>query len=656
MNNTIYENHLISEKSPYLLQHAHNPVNWYPWDEEVFRKAQAEDKMIFLSIGYSTCHWCHVMAHECFEDPEVSQFLNEHFLAVKVDREERPDIDSIYMDACVKANGSGGWPLSILIDWEKQPLYLGTYFPKNTFLKLLKNILNLWINDRDLLLQYSQSVLNIPDEEDPFSETIDENIPEDTFQILNRNYDEEFGGFFSAPKFPMPSNLLFLMKYYLCTENPVSLQMVMKTLDHMRSGGIYDQIGFGFSRYSTDRKWLIPHFEKMLYDNALLMMAYALCYQISRDEKYAQTVRETATYLLRNLKGKKGGFYTAEDADSEGVEGKFYVFAPVEIRKILSEDSDAFCRFYHITSSGNFQGYSVPNQIGNENQVQNFPLMETLREKVFAFREKRIHPAVDDKILTSLNGLAMAAFAMAGKYLIMPDYIKTAENIASFLEKTMMKNGKLYARYRDGETKYLGYDDDYSYLIFGLLELHQATLNQKYLDMATSLAEVFISGFYDEEKGGFYQNDKDGETILYRKKEIYDGAVPSSNSVAIYNFYRLSDLTENEKYREISEKSLRFFNQAISRYPALYSFGAISVLYHIHRSVTVVLVGNTIEDVSMMKKAVEDSRSPFISVRYEQAGSLYGLINNLPTAYVCKGSVCLAPISDIESFYEILRI
>lgn len=654
MINEIASNHLIYEKSPYLLQHAHNPVNWYAWSDEAFEKAKKEDKLIFLSIGYSTCHWCHVMAHECFEDITVANFLNENFISIKVDREERPDIDSVYMSVCQALTGSGGWPLSVFIDYEKNPIYAGTYFPKNTFLDLLEQLTKLWVYDRNKLNENSQNIINYITKEKTKPGEVDIDVAEEAFHLLESNFDDRYGGFSSAPKFPTPHNLIFLLKYYLCTKNPKGLDMCLKTLDSMRAGGIFDHIGFGFSRYSTDRKWLVPHFEKMLYDNSLLIVAYVECYRILRENKYLKTAEEIADYLMRKMQDLEGGFYTAEDADSEGVEGKFYVFSKEEINKILEEDADKFCNLFNITERGNFEGENIPNLIGQEIKLEDKEFIENCRLKLFNYQNKREHPHKDDKILTSYNGLAITAFSILGRISKNKKYIEVAKRVSDFIQEKLFVKGKLMARFRDGEVKYLGYDDDYSYMIMGLISLYESTLNRKYLDFANELNKIFINNFYDDKNGGFYKSDKDSEKILVRKKEIYDGATPSANSVEVYNLYRLSSLTDNDEYLDIAEKTMNYFANEIKEYPAAYSFSAMNILYQTYGSVDIALVANKKEDLEDMLKIIEDCELPFLNIIYDENKELK-MENNKPTAYVCKGYICLPPITNLENLSEVLR-
>ncbi|HEX9062716.1 MAG TPA: thioredoxin domain-containing protein, partial [Clostridia bacterium] len=423
MNERQYTNKLIAEKSPYLLQHAHNPVDWYPWGDEAFERAKREDKPIFLSIGYSTCHWCHVMERESFEDTEVAHLLNQNFVPIKVDREERPDVDNIYMTACQALTGSGGWPLTVFMSPDGKPFFTGTYFPKNDharrpgLITILEKVSKSWKENKETLLSSGNRIV-----QELFADTQDEKwdiSPDpihDAFLFLTRSFDRKYGGFGSAPKFPTPHNLLFLLRYWYNTKNARALEIVETTLESMYKGGIYDHIGHGFSRYSTDNKWLVPHFEKMLYDNALLAIAYTECYHATKKDFYKTIAKEISDYVLRDMTSPDGGFYSAEDADSEGIEGLFYVWTPDEIKEVLGEErGEIFCRNYDITFIGNFEGKSIPNLIKSVIPQGDSKTIEECKKQLFLAREKRVHPFKDDKILTSWNGLMIAAMSSAGR-------------------------------------------------------------------------------------------------------------------------------------------------------------------------------------------------------------------------------------------------
>lgn len=589
-------NRLINEKSPYLLQHAHNPVNWYPWCEEAFEKAEKEDKPIFLSIGYSTCHWCHVMERESFEDNEVARVLNENFVSIKVDREERPDIDTIYMDTCQLLTGHGGWPLTIFSLPNKKPFYSGTYFSKEDsqymdgLITLLNKIISAWKDSKDKILESSDEIVKALHNMTDFGEaradtpkkTYDKNeFIKESFYTLKSSFDSKYGGFGSKPKFPTPHNLWFLLEYYKTNNDRDALNMVENTLDAMYSGGIYDHIGFGFSRYSTDRLWLVPHFEKMLYDNALLAILYSKAYETTKKEKYKSVANEIFTYLLRDMKDEKGGFYSAEDADSEGVEGKFYVWSLDEIYQVLGkDDGEKFASYFNITEKGNFEGFNIPNLIYKE-LPEDTSFINSCKQKLFHYRDKRIHPYKDNKILTSWNSLTIAAFALGGRLLNNNEYTFAAESALEFIYKYLFtEDGKLLARYREGESKIYGYVDDYAFLTWALLELYESTNRESFLQRATNLTSDFVKFFWDNEKGGFFLYGSHGEQLITRPKKIYDGAIPSGNSVASLNFLRLYKLTSNKEYLDKATAIFNTFSSEVSQHPSAYCFLLLAMIFY----------------------------------------------------------------------------
>jgi uncharacterized protein YyaL (SSP411 family) len=585
------KNRLNREKSHYLLQHADNPVDWYPWGEEAFAKAKREDKPIFLSIGYSTCHWCHVMAHESFEDEEVGRMLNEFFVAIKVDREERPDVDMVYMAVCQAITLKGGWPLSVFMTPDAKPFYAGTYFPKNGrmgmpgFMEIIGHIANAWANDRDPLLEASEKITK-GIQPKPSSGSIAD-LGLDTlkkgYDQLAQAFDPKWGGFGSAPKFPTPHNLTFLLRWHRRNGEANALHMVEKTLDGMRNGGIFDHIGYGFCRYSVDERWLVPHFEKMLYDQAMLTMAYTEAYQATGEARHGAVAAEILTYVLRDMTAPEGGFYTAEDADSEGEEGLFYVWTPREITEHLGKDvSDLFCRFYDVGPHGNFEdGRSIlhtriplENFAARENmgvaELKN--LFEDARERLFAERERRIHPLKDDKILTSWNGLMIAAMAKAYQALGNQAYVDAAESAANFILDNLKKDRhRLFRRYRDGDVAYPGYLDDYSNFVWGLIELYEATFETSYLEEAINLNQTMIDLFWDESYGGLFYSGKDNEVLIKQSKEIYDGAIPSSNSVAALNLVRLGHITGDRDLVDRAGQLTGTFAKRIKAYPSAYT-------------------------------------------------------------------------------------
>lgn len=582
-------NRLKEELSPYLLQHADNPVDWRPWNEEALREAEDQDKPIFLSAGYTTCHWCHVMAHESFEDGDIAEILNREYIPVKVDREERPDIDMVYQSACQAITGQGGWPLSVFITPDGRPFYAGTYFPKQAgfgrpgFADLLTQIADKWRNHRDIVNKAADNLTGVikqaAEETAESQSPIDKSLLMRGYQQLAQSFDSTHGGFGSAPKFPTPHNLNFLLGRYKKEDNPHAFEIVKKTLTAMRFGGIYDQVGFGFHRYSVDEKWLVPHFEKMLYDQALLIMAYAEAFEASSRTLFADTVREIATYVLRDLTSPEGAFYAAEDADSEGEEGLFYIWKHDEIKSVLSpEQAEAFMLHYGITPQGNFEnGYSIPHvSTVVENTAEKLgltteklvELLDEARQKLFQHREKRIRPARDDKIIASWNGLMIAALAMAGSILNEPEYVVAASRAADFvMAKMKTENGRLLRTYRPGRTPIPGFLEDYAFMAWGLLEIENASPGKGRLEEAVELTRVMLELFKDEKRGGLYFSGRDNEKLVMSKKELYDGALPSGNSTAAFNLFRLTEMTGDNDFKTEAQNLMKFFSGQAFKYP-----------------------------------------------------------------------------------------
>ncbi|MBE3553289.1 MAG: thioredoxin domain-containing protein [Kyrpidia tusciae] len=586
-------NRLAREKSPYLLQHAYNPVDWFPWSEEAFEKAQQENKPVFLSIGYSTCHWCHVMEQESFEDPEVAELLNRHFVAIKVDREERPDVDHLYMAVCQALTGQGGWPLTVFLTPEKEPFFAGTYFPKRSrygrpgLMELLGRVAELWEKRADRVRDAGRHLVGQIGEalERAAQGEVEAGTLTRAFEQLLSTYDHTFGGFGQAPKFPRPHDLLFLLRYGVRSGRREAFDMVQGTLEGMRRGGIWDHVGFGFARYSTDRRWLIPHFEKMLYDNALLALAHLEAYQALGDPRWAETAREIFLYVRREMTDPAGGFYSAEDADSEGEEGKFYVWTPREIAEAVgSEDGEVLCRYFGVTEEGNFEGgRSVLNKIDTDEDFLAREMgmtPEEMERKVRrglevlrAVRDRRVHPHKDDKILTAWNGLMIAALARGARVLGDADYLVSARRAAEWIWRTLRQgDGRLLARYRDGEAGILGYLDDYAFYIWGLLELYQADGDVVWLRRAIRLAQDVRTLFWDEKEGGCFLTGSDAEALWSRPKTAEDGALPSGNSVLALDLLWLGRLTGDPSWERWAEEELRAFAGVVSRYPAGYTF------------------------------------------------------------------------------------
>ena len=689
-------NRLKSEKSPYLLQHKDNPVNWYPWCEEAFHRAKEEDKPVFLSIGYSTCHWCHVMAHESFEDETVAQILNQGYICIKVDREERPDIDAVYMSVCQAVTGSGGWPLTIVMTPEQKPFFAGTYFPKERYygrpglVDILRELLSLWKNRREELIRAGEEITaainrtgNAANPGDSKVSRKDHAILRKAYQIFAQQFNPVWGGFGSAPKFPVPHNLLFLMRYareeegYRAGgEGSEALRMAERSLDAMAEGGIHDHIGGGFSRYSTDERWLVPHFEKMLYDNALLILAYLEIYRLTGKEKYADTVRHTADYILRELTDERGGFYCGQDADSEGVEGKYYIFTPEEIESVLGkEDGQAFCRLYGITVAGNFEGKNIPNRI---RYTENEKKSETERARdseegekdclgqtawlkaLYEYRLRRTKLSKDDKILLSWNAWTILAFARAGAVLKEDNYLEAAKRAQRFIETHMTgEDNRLYLRYRDGETAHKGQLEDYAVYTLALLELYGTTFQTEYLGNAILRAQQMVAFFEDSEAGGYYISASDAGRLIARPKEIYDGAIPSGNSAAAMALQRLALLTGENRWQEAAGRQLGFCAGEIQEYPAGYSYALLAMADAVypHKELVCAVSGRMSEELRMQLAELaaggmsilvktEDNKeelaecAPFTAeYPIPQEGEMY---------YLCEDGACRAPVKTLQ--------
>jgi len=688
-------NLLINEQSPYLLQHAKNPVNWYPWSQEAFNKAKKEKKPIFLSIGYSTCHWCHVMAHESFEDEEVAEQLNKNFVCIKVDREERPDIDKIYMNVCQMITGTGGWPLTIIMTPDKQPFFAATYIPKHSrygikgLLVLIPEIKNFWDTKSDSLQKSASEITKALQKikKSSVKKELTKKAIETTYEQLFTSFDELHGGFGNKPKFPTPQNLLFLLRHWKRTSNSYSLKMVVSTLEQMRQGGIYDHIGFGFHRYSTDRRWILPHFEKMLYDQALLIIAYTEAYQATKKQIFKKTAQEIIEYILRDMTNKEGGFYSAEDADSEGIEGKFYTWDYEELKNILtSEEFRIVEKFYSIKKNGNFSAEdgSVDNknifyqsmsideysEFYNLDQEKLINKLDKIRVKLFNIRKKRVHPEKDDKILTDWNGLMIAALSKAAYVFNEKLYIEKAEKAFRFIKKYMMTDkGEILHRYRKGQANIQGFVDDYTFLIFGLIELYQANYNPKYLKISLEINKYLLNHFWDKSNGGLFFTSDKAEKLIARTKEIYDGAVPSANSVTICNLIKLARITGNTDYEEKAKQIGIAFHDEIISYPIGYTQTMIGLDFTIGSSFEIVIVGdknkldtkkiiNELNSIYIPNKVVilkepnnEDLElekiSPFIKDYYQ--------LEDKATIYICRNQKCNLPTTSIDKMKEQLE-
>ncbi|MBS3944142.1 MAG: thioredoxin domain-containing protein [Melioribacter sp.] len=677
-------NRLINETSPYLLQHSNNPVDWYPWCDEAFQKAADEDKPIFLSIGYSTCHWCHVMEKESFEDEEVAALMNNVFVSIKVDREERPDIDHIYMMVCQMMTGSGGWPLSIIMTPDRKPFFAGTYFPKENrygrigFKELIRSIDNAWKTKRNDIIESADDITNYLKQiyKKDSDANITEEIVDKAFYHFAKRFDDKFGGFGSSPKFPSPHNLMFLLRHWKKTGNPLALEMVTKTLTNMRMGGIYDHVGFGFHRYSTDKEWLVPHFEKMLYDQAMLIIIYSEAYTATGNSEFKKTAEEIIEYLLRDMHADNGGFYSAEDADSEGEEGKFYVWTNSELIDILgTEDADFASRLFNATETGNFLEESTRknngtnilhlkksrNDLSEETGLSAEELdkkIELIRIKLYDYRKKRIPPFKDDKILLDWNALMIAALSIAGRSFNNKKYLSIAAGCYAFINKFLTaSNGALLHMYRDNRASVSAKLDDYAFFIWGLIELYQSNFDTKYILHAVELCNSAIDKFWDNESGGFYFSTDDDLSLLVRTKEIYDGAIPSGNSVMFSNLLRLSRITADNIFEEYSGKLLNTFSESISGAPSGSTFLISYLDFYWGNSYEIIISSD------QLNKAVDDILSKLnknfipnkiIVAKYDPLSPPFNYLKNYssksgtPLIYVCKNFTCELPIKNLE--------
>jgi len=668
-------NSLSKEKSPYLLQHQDNPVDWLPWGDEAFEKARNENKPVFLSIGYATCHWCHVMAHESFEDEDIAKLLNESFINVKVDREERPDLDSTYMTVCQMLNGQGGWPLTIILTPDKEPFFAATYIPKEArfgrlgLRQLIPGVKGMWDHEPEKIKKAVDSIKEgfgrsqqFESGEFPGTEAVDY-----AAEQLAMKFDDEFGGFGNAPKFPSPHNLMFLLRHWKKTNDERFLDGVTDTLTAMRLGGIWDHVGFGFHRYSTDREWLLPHFEKMLYDQALLMMAYTEAWQITKNPLFKQTVYEIADYVSRDLMSKEGSFYSAEDADSEGEEGKFYIWKTKEIESILtSEEINFFITHFNLKAEGNFEDEATKQLIG-----QNIPHLkkelnniesddwEVIRKKLFTLREERVRPQLDDKILTDWNALMIVALSKAGAVFEEQNFIEKAELASSFIEQKLTIESQLYHRFKDGETAIKAFADDYAFMIWAGIELYEATFKTQYLKNAIQLNEALINIFWDKEHGGFFLSVDDKDQPLGRQKQIYDGAVPSSNSTALLNLIRLGRFTGDTSLEEKANDLGKFFSADLIRSgsSSTMSMMALQFIYDDPKEIIIAEGENDASEfirhfhtefdpskVLLFNPIKKDLKSfkitPFLKTQTT--------VDKKTTIYICRNYSCEKPVFDIN--------
>lgn len=655
-------NKLTNEKSPYLLQHAENPVDWRPWGPAAFEEARAQDKPVFLSIGYSTCHWCHVMAHESFEDLEAAQAINQSFIPIKVDREERPDVDAVYMAACVAMSGSGGWPLTALLTADQKPFWVGTYLPKRQLLSLLEQASQLWQGDREKVLETGEQLtahLQRPEQGRPGAPS--RALVRQGVAHFGDSFDAAWGGFGRAPKFPTPHHLLFLLRDAQLTGDAHAREMAEKTLESMYRGGLFDHVGGGFSRYSTDERWLVPHFEKMLYDNALLVLAYAEGYRCTRRPVFEAVVRRTLDYVLAELLSPEGGFYCGQDADSDGVEGKYYVWTPDELHQVLpAGEADAFCARFGVTRTGNFEGKSIPNLLDSPAWEEEPAGMEGIRQRLYEHRRGRTALHKDDKVLTAWNGLMLAALAQAGLAVGEPRYLEAAKGAADFVRRALTDgDGRLLARWREGEAAHPGKLDDYAYYAWGLLELYGATFMTEYLAEAARLAGLMLDQFFDGERGGFFPYAAEGEQLISRTKEVYDGAMPSGNSVAALVLSRLARLTGEERWRAAAELQLGYLAGAIQEYPMGHSFALVVCLEELWPSAELVCAASADGVPQELMDLLRQRAEPNLTVLLKTPQSAADLARTAPFTepypcpaagaryYLCRNGACAQPVETI---------
>ena len=671
-------NRLVFESSPYLIQHARNPIDWYPWGEEAFAKARKENKPVFLSIGYTTCHWCHVMEHESFENEEVADLMNQDYVCIKVDREERPDVDNVYMSVTQMMTGRGGWPMTVIMSPQKVPFFAGTYFPKSSMTQLVPHFANIWKNERDKVTEIGEAIMQNLKEMQSNRTGGDLNAThlDACYQALSRNYDQKYGGFGNKPKFPTAHNLSFLLRYYKRTGEIKALEMVKDTLQKIHRGGVYDQVGLGIHRYSVDEEWLVPHFEKMLYDQALFAQANLECFQITKLPYFARTVEEILTYVVRDMTAPEGGFYSAEDADSEGEEGKFYVWTEAEVNEILGKkDGELFNEIYRLQKEGNFQDEATHQKTGAniphlrkslDDHAQERKLdpeefrkkINALKTKLFTTREKRIHPQKDDKVLTDWNGLMISTFAQSAKALNNDEYLKVAQEAADFcLSELRLPNGRLLKRWRRGKAGLPAHLEDYAFFSQGLLDLYEASFDTKYLSAAIGLIDLTLIHFEDQENGGFFLTADDGEKLLIRAKEIYDGAIPSGNSVMALNLLRVNKITGKEKYLTSAENLFSAFSGFIEKNPQ----GAEVLLHALDFALApakeIVIVG--MPEMEETKRLITEVNQHFLPAKVllfrpthlENPEILqfapflknHGLVKGKAAVYICEDQTCQKP-------------
>jgi hypothetical protein len=680
-----FTNRLINETSPYLLQHAHNPVDWHPWGEEAFAKAKVEDKPILLSVGYSACHWCHVMEHESFEDERIAQLMNDLFVNIKVDREERPDVDEIYMNAVQMLTGRGGWPMTVFLTPDGKPFYGGTYFPPVDrhnlpgFPRILQAVAQAYKErPQDIEKATSQILANL--EKITHRQETSRALQGETLgraaASLAQHVDHTHGGLGGAPKFPNSMVFALFLRQYRSTGNELYLQMTTHTLRKMAEGGVYDHLGGGFHRYSVDERWLVPHFEKMLYDNALLARLYLEAYQVTHEPFFRQVGEEILAYVEREMLHPEGGFYSTQDADSEGEEGKFFIWSRDEVMRLLGEEvGELFCRYYDVTDVGNFEHKNILHPTLTLEQLAKLfrrdvgeitRLIAEAKQKLFAVREERVKPGRDDKILTSWNGLMLSAFIEGYKVLGNPRYLEVARKTTDFILTNLYQNGRLLRSFKDGQAKFNAYLDDYAFFAAALIDLYEATFERPYLERAVEFTNALLARFWDEQEGGFFFTSSDHETLISRSKSAFDGSIPSGNSVAAFNLLRLSYLTENHDYLSKAEKVLRLFYDVMEQNPFGFSNMLCALDFYLSRPKEIVLLGD--RNAPEVKKMLLQIHNLFVPNKTlmcldprdkELMPSLLTdrtQVDGKLTAYVCHNFTCSLPVNEWEALKELLEL
>ena len=673
------KNHLASETSPYLLQHVNNPVDWYGWTDVALKKAKDENKPIFLSIGYSACHWCHVMAHESFENNDVAEFMNENFVNIKVDREERPDIDDIYQKVCQIATGQGGWPLSIFLTPDQKPFYVGTYFPvldtygRPGFGSICRQLSQAWIEKPKDIEKSAEKFLSTLQKTETVTvpSKLERVILDEAALNLFQLGDSAYGGFGSAPKFPNAANVSFLFHYAKLSGHSKFTEFGLKTLKKMANGGIFDQIGGGFHRYSTDTKWLVPHFEKMLYDNALIPVNYAEAYQITKDPFYLDVMEKTLDFVLREMTSPEDGFYSAYDADSEGVEGKFYVWKKSEIKEILGDDADVFCLFYDVTDGGNWEGNTILcNNLNLSNVAFNFGITEDKvrgilnsgSEKLLKVRSTRIAPGLDDKVLVSWNALMITAFAKGYRVTNNPKYLDAAKNCVSFIENNLFKNGKLLRTYKNKTAKIDGYLEDYSYFVNALLDVFEIEPDAKYLKLALELGSYLIDHFWDSKNNSFFMTSDDHEKLIIRPKSNYDLSLPSGNSVSCFVMLRLYHLSQEQKFLEITTNILESQAQMAAENPFGFGYLLNTLAIYLEKPIEITILNP--ENSNLCQHLLLDYLPNSFRITISDSSQLEKLseysfftgkeFESKTTVFVCKDFSCSLPLHAIDEIDAIL--